>query len=246
MKILEIKNIKKNYHSLNEVKAIDSFSLDVLKNDFIAIVGPSGCGKSTLLSILCGLEKETSGLVKYKDNIKIGYMLQTDCLLEFKTVLDNCLLGLDIKKIKTKENIEYVKKLINKYGLKDFINSYPKELSGGMRKRVALIRTLALKPDLLLLDEPFSGLDYQNRLLVSNDIYNILKKENKSLIIVTHDIEEAISIANKVVILSKRPSRIKDIIDIKLSNCSDPISNRKDEKFNYYYERIWEDIDYEC
>ena len=244
MKILEIKDIKKNYHSLNEVEAIDNFSLDVSKNDFIAIVGPSGCGKSTLLSILCGLEKETSGLVKYKENIKIGYMLQTDCLLEFKTVLENCLIGLEIKKIKTKENIEYVKNLINKYGLKDFINSYPKELSGGMRKRVALIRTLALKPDLLLLDEPFTGLDYQNRLLVSSDIYNILKKENKSLIIVTHDIEEAISIGNKVVILSKRPSKVKDIIDIKLDS-NDPISNRKDKNFNYYYEKIWGDIEYE-
>ena len=243
MKILEIKNIKKNYHSLNEVKAIEDFSLDVLKNDFIAIVGPSGCGKSTLLSILCGLEKETSGVVKYKENIKIGYMLQTDCLLEFKTVLENCLIGLDIKKIKTKENIEYVKSLINKYGLKDFINSYPKELSGGMRKRVALIRTLALKPDLLLLDEPFTGLDYQNRLLVSSDIYNILKKEKKSLIIVTHDIEEAISIGNKV-ILSKRPSKVKDIVEIKLDS-TDPISNRKDKKFNYYYEKIWGAIDYE-
>ena len=244
MKILEIKDIKKNYHSLNEVEAIDNFSLDVSKNDFIAIVGPSGCGKSTLLSILCGLEKETSGLVKYKENIKIGYMLQTDCLLEFKTVLENCLIGLEIKKIKTKENIEYVKNLINKYGLKDFMNSYPKELSGGMRKRVALIRTLALKPDLLLLDEPFTGLDYQNRLLVSSDIYNILKKENKSLIIVTHDIEEAISIGNKVVILSKRPSKVKDIIDIKLDS-NDPISNRKDKNFNYYYEKIWGDIEYE-
>ncbi len=244
MKILEIKNIKKNYHSITEIEAIKDFSLDVYKNDFISIVGPSGCGKSTLLSILSGLE-DYKGEIIFKNNIKIGYMLQKDCLLEFKTVLDNCLLGLEIQKIKTKENIEYVKNLINKYGLKDFMNSYPKELSGGMRKRVELIRTLALKPDLLLLDEPFSSLDYQNRLLVSNDIYNILKNENKSLIIVTHDLAEAISMSNKVVILSKRPSIIKDIINIELDNNINPIENRNDKKFSYYYNKIWKEIDHE-
>ena len=244
MKILEIKNIKKNYHSINEIEAIKDFSLNIYKNDFISIVGPSGCGKSTLLSILSGLE-DYKGEIISKNNIKIGYMLQKDCLLEFKTVLDNCLLGLEIQKIKTKENIEYVKNLINKYGLKDFMNSYPKELSGGMRKRVELIRTLALKPDLLLLDEPFSSLDYQNRLLVSNDIYNILKNENKSLIIVTHDLAEAISMSNKVVVLSKRPSIIKNIINIELDNNINPIENRKDKKFSYYYEKIWKEIDHE-
>ncbi len=245
MKLLSIKNIKKNYHSSNEIEAIKDFSLDVYKNDFISIVGPSGCGKSTLLSILAGLEKESCGNIIHYNNIKIGYMLQNDCLLEFKNVLDNCLLGLEIQNKKTVENIKYVKELINKYGLKDFINSYPKELSGGMRQRVALIRTLALKPDLLLLDEPFSSLDYQNRLSVSNDIYNILKKENKSLIIVTHDLAEAISISNKIVIMSKRPSIVKDIIEIKLENNINPIENRKDKKFSYYYEKIWKEIDHE-
>ena len=245
MKLLSIKNISKNYHSSNEIEAIKDFSLDVYKNDFIAIVGPSGCGKSTLLSILSGLEQQSCGKIEFNSNLKIGYMLQTDCLLEFKTVLENCLLGLELKKQKTVENIEYVKNLLNKYGLKDFINSYPRDLSGGMRQRVALIRTLALKPDLLLLDEPFSSLDFQNRLLVSNDIYNILKKEEKTLIIVTHDISEAISIANKVVIMSKRPSIIKDIIEIKLESNKNPIENRKDKNFSYYYEKIWKEIDHE-
>ena len=136
MKLVSIKNISKKYHSNIEIEAIKDFSLDVYKNDFIAIVGPSGCGKSTLLSILSGLENEYCGKIKYNKNIKVGYMLQTDCLLEFKTVLENCLLGLEIKKQKTVENIEYVKKLLNKYGLKNFINSYPKDLSGGMRQRV--------------------------------------------------------------------------------------------------------------
>lgn len=245
MKLLSIKNISKNYHSNTEIEAIKDFTLDVYKNDFIAIVGPSGCGKSTLLSILAGLEKESCGKIEYNKDIKIGYMLQTDCLLEFRTVLDNCLLGLEINNKKTVENINYVKELLNKYGLKDFINSYPKDLSGGMRQRVALIRTLALKPDLLLLDEPFSSLDYQNRLSVSNDIYNILKKEDKSLIIVTHDLGEAISISNKVIIMSKRPSIIKDIIEIKLENNKNPIENRNDKNFSYYYNLIWKEIDHE-
>ena len=245
MKLLSIENISKNYHSNIEIEAIKDFSLDVYKNDFIAIVGPSGCGKSTLLSILAGLEQQSCGKIEYNKDLKIGYMLQTDCLLEFKTVLQNCLLGLEIKKQNTVENIEYVKNLLNKYGLKDFINSYPKELSGGMRQRVALIRTLALKPDLLLLDEPFSSLDFQNRLLVSNDIYNILKEENKTLIIVTHDLAEAVSLASKVIIMSKRPSIIKDIINIKLNNNINPIENRKDKLFSYYYEKIWKEIDHE-
>lgn len=245
MKLLSIKNIKKNYHSNTEIEAIKDFSLDVYENDFIAIVGPSGCGKSTLLSILAGLEQQSCGKIEFSSNLKIGYMLQTDCLLEFRTVLENCLLGLEIKKQKTVENINYVKELINKYGLKDFINSYPKDLSGGMRQRVALIRTLALKPDLLLLDEPFSSLDYQNRLAVSNDIYNILKKENKTLIIVTHDLAEAVSIADKIIIMSKRPSKIKDIIEIKLENNKNPIENRNDKNFSYYYEKIWKEIDHE-
>lgn len=136
MKILEIKNIKKNYHSKNETEAIKDFSLDVYENDFISIVGPSGCGKSTLLSILANLEKKEKGTIKFNKNIKIGYMLQTDCLLEFKTVLENCLLGLELTKTKTPDNINYVKNLLNTYGLKDFINSYPNQLSGGMRQRV--------------------------------------------------------------------------------------------------------------
>lgn len=245
MKILEIKNLSKNYQSEKEIKAIENINLDVEENDFIAIVGPSGCGKSTLLSILGGLENKSSGTIKTKENLTIGYMLQNDCLLEFKTVLDNCLIGLELKKIKTKENIEYVKHLLKTYGLEEFIHSYPKSLSGGMRQRVALIRTLALKPDLLLLDEPFSSLDYQNRLSVSNDIYNILKKENKTMIIVTHDLAEAISLANKIVVLSKRPSIIKEVLEIKLDNPTNPIDNRKDKKFTYYYDIVWRMIDHE-
>ncbi len=243
--LLTIKNLSKIYHTKQgETKAIDNFSLNINNGDFIAIVGPSGCGKSTILNILANLDNKSDGEIIFNNDIKMGYMLQQDALFNWKTVLDNCLLGLEINKNLTKKNKQYVLDLLNNYGLKDFINSYPNNLSGGMRQRVALIRTLATKPDLLLIDEPFSALDYQTRLAVSDDVYNIIKQENKTAIMVTHDIAEAISMADKIVILSKRPSKIKKIIDIKLSNKSNPINNRKAKEFSYYYDLIWKEIDH--
>ena len=170
-------------------------------------------------------------------------MLQEDALLPYLNILDNATLGLSLKKIKTKENIEYTKKLLETYGLKDFIYKYPKELSGGMKQRVALIRTLAIKPDILLLDEPFSALDYQSRLSVSEDVYNIIKKEKKAVIMITHDIAEAISLSDKIIVLSKRPSIVKKIYDIKMENKSTPINNRTCKEFSDYYDKIWRDLD---
>ena len=243
MSILTIKNLSKIYHTkTSETKAIDDFSFELNDNEFVAIVGPSGCGKSTILNILANLDSKSDGEIIINDNIKLGYMLQQDALFNWKTVLDNCLLGLEINKMNNKD---YVLKLLNTYGLKDFINSYPNNLSGGMRQRVALIRTLATKPDILLLDEPFSALDYQTRLKVSDDVYNIIKKEKKSAIMVTHDIAEAISMADKIIILSKRPSVIKKVIDINLTDKSTPINNRKAKEFAYYYDLIWKEIDYD-
>ena len=243
-KILKIKNLKKTYHTkFEEIKAISNVSFDLEEGDFIAIVGPSGCGKSSILNILCGLDKSYQGDVIVENNKNIGYMLQNDSLFNFRTILNNCLLGLEIKKKDNSENRDYVKRLLTTYGLKDFINSYPTSLSGGMRQRVALIRTLATKPDIVLLDEPFSALDYQTRLAVSNDVYQIIKNENKSVIMVTHDIAEAISLANKVIVLTNRPCEIKNIYDINLSNRSTPIENRKAKEFSYYYDLIWKDID---
>ena len=237
--ILSIKNLKKIYHTpKQETLAVENFSFDLKEGEFVAIVGPSGCGKSTILSILSGLEDSSDGNFIFKNNAKVGYMLQQDALFEWKTILKNCLLGLEINNNLTKENEEYVISLLNNYGLGDFINSYPNNLSGGMRQRVALIRTLALKPDILLLDEPFSALDYQTRLSVSDDVYKILKREKKSAIIVTHDLAEAISIADRVIVLSKRPSVIKKIYDIKLTNKSTPIENRCAKEFAYYYDLI--------
>lgn len=244
-KILEIKNLKKSYHTKDsEILAVDNFSYSLSDGEFIAIVGPSGCGKSTILSILCDLDHKSDGDIILKEGCKIGYMLQQDSLFPFRNILDNCLLGLEIQHNVTKENKEKVINLLSTYGLKDFIDRYPDELSGGMRQRVALIRTLATNPDILLLDEPFSALDYQSRLVVSDDVYKIIKQEKKSAIMVTHDLSEAISMADKIIVLSERPSKIKKVFDIKLSNRSTPIENRKAKEFAQYYDEIWKEIDF--
>lgn len=191
--VLKINNLSKIYHDINgETKAIDNLNLDVYEKEIVAIVGPSGCGKSTLLSILAGLEKKTSGEIIFKDRQKIGLMLQNDSLFPWRTVLDNCLLSLEINHLNNKDNIKNVNKLLDKYGLKEFKNSYPDNLSGGMKQRVALIRTLVMNPDILLLDEPYSALDYQTRLSLSDDLYNIIKKEGKTVILITHDLAETI------------------------------------------------------
>lgn len=243
--ILKIKNLRKIYHTpKEEILALDDFSYSLKEGEFVSIVGPSGCGKSTILSILSDLMEPSDGIIELQKGKKIGYMLQQDCLFDFRTILDNCLLGLEIKKELTEENKAYVIHLLETYGLKDFMNRYPENLSGGMRQRVALIRTLATKPDILLLDEPFSALDYQTRLAVSDDVYEILKKEKKSAIMVTHDLAEAISMSDKVIVLTGRPGRIKNIYNIELSNKSNPIENRKAKEFSKYYNILWKDIDF--
>lgn len=245
--ILIINNLTKKYQNLQgEVLAIKDLSLNVKDGEYVAIVGPSGCGKSSLLSILCGLEEKTNGNFIFPDTNrnKLGYMLQHDCLFPWLNILDNCLIGLKVKNELTEENINYVLKLLETYGLKDFIKSYPNNLSGGMRQRVALIRTLAIKPDILILDEPFSALDYQTRLAVSDDVYKIIKQEKKTVIMVTHDLAEAISMADKIIVLSNRPATVKKTFDINLTNRSNPIENRKCREFSYYYQEIWKEIDF--
>jgi len=242
--LLIIKNLEKSYYTIDgEVKAIKDLSMEVKDGEFIAIVGPSGCGKSTLFSILCGIENKTGGIIELPKNSKLAYMLQQDCLFDWLNILDNCLIGLKVKKQVTKEKKEKVINLLKTYGLEDFIYKYPKNLSGGMRQRVALIRTLATDPDILLLDEAFSALDYQTRLMVSDDVYKIIKKEKKTAIMITHDISEAIAMANRVIILSNRPASIKKDINIKLTNSSTPIENRKCKEFVKYYDLIWKELD---
>ena len=243
-KILEIKNLSKNYHDIKgEIKAINDISFNVYDGYFISIVGPSGCGKSTLLSILSGIEKKSSGdIIWNKDDIVIGYMLQTDCLFPWRTVLENASLGLEITNKNTKENKDYLLYLLKTYGLGDFLDKYPDSLSGGMRQRVALIRTLAIKPDILLLDEAFSALDSQSRMKVSEDVYNIIKKEKKTAIMVTHDINEAITLSEKVIVLTNRPAKIKSIYDIEFIGNRSSLNTRKEENYNTYYENIWRDL----
>jgi len=242
--ILKISNLKKDYNTINgEITAIDNISFSLKKGTFLSIVGSSGCGKSTLLNIIAGLDNLTSGEIDYSPCLKIGYMLQDDALLPWLTVYQNATIGLNLLKIATEDNLNYVKKLLVTYGLEKFIDKYPDELSGGMKQRVALIRTLATKPDLLLLDEPFSALDYQSRLMVSDDVYKIIKKENKTVIMITHDIAEAISLSDTIIVLSKRPANIKKVYDVKLSNKTTPINNRGCPEFSSYYDQIWRDLD---
>jgi len=243
-KILTISNLEKSFHTNEgEMKAVESVSLDVYEKEFVSIVGPSGCGKSTILSILAGLEEKSKGKISFTGNFSIGYMLQNDSLFEWRTVLENCLLGLEVTKKLTEENKSYVINLLKTYGLEEFMNEYPSRLSGGMRQRVALIRTLATKPDILLLDEAMSALDYQSRLAISDDIYKIIKNEGKTAIMVTHDIAEAISMSDRIIVLSKRPATVKKVYEIKLSNKKNPIHNRKCPEFSKYYDAIWRDLD---
>jgi len=248
--ILEIKNVGKKYqHKNGETIALKNINLKVKEGEFVSIIGPSGCGKSTLLSIISGLEEKTDGEIYIENekveglSSKIGYMLQKDCLLEWRTIYSNVLLGLEIKKIKNKENIEYAENLLKKYGLYEFKDKFPNQLSGGMRQRAALIRTLSVKPKILLLDEAFSALDYQTRIKVTVDIYEILKKEKITTLMVTHDITEAISMGDRVVVLSKRPGTIKNIHDIKFDiQERTPLNCRETPDFSKYFNILWKEL----
>ena len=243
-KLLSIVNLSKVYHTkTDEILALEDVSFDVYNDEFISIVGPSGCGKSTILSILAGLTEKSNGKIIFHKNLSIGYMLQEDSLFSWRNILDNCLIGLEVTGKLTEENKEYVISLLKTYGLYEFKDMYPSSLSGGMRQRVALIRTLALKPDILLLDEPMSALDSQSRLAIGEDIYKIIKNEGKTAIMVTHDLSEALAMSDRVIVLSKRPAVIKNIYQIELNNRSTPINNRSASNFSSYYEKIWRDLD---
>ncbi len=249
-KILEVKNISKIYQGKeSEILSIHNINFDIEEGEFVSIIGPSGCGKSTLLSVIAGLEEKTTGKIYIEnekvDGIseKIGYMLQRDCLLEWKTILDNTLFGLQIKNQLDKNTKAYAESLLRKYDLYEFKNKYPSELSGGMRQRVALIRTLATNPKILLLDEAFSALDYQTRIMVTHDIYDILRKENITALMVTHDISEAISMSDRVIVLTKRPGTIKNIHEIKFNlENRNPINCREQTEFTGYFNTLWKEL----
>lgn len=241
--VLKLKNVSKRYQAKNgEVEALSNISFNVKQGEFVSIIGPSGCGKSTLLSIIAGLEPKTEGDIQIDGTT--GYMLQKDSLLEWRSIYDNVLFGLEIGHKKTKENESYVLELLKKYGLYEFKDKYPTQLSGGMRQRAALIRTLAIKPNILLLDEAFSALDYQTRIMVTNDIFQILKNEKITAVIVTHDISEAISMSDRVVVLSKRPATVKNIYNIEFEmDNRNPINCRESPKFSKYFDTIWKELD---
>ncbi|WP_291650372.1 ABC transporter ATP-binding protein [Clostridium sp.] len=251
MSLIDISSISLTYHSLNgETKAIENLNFLIEKGEFVSIIGPSGCGKSTLLNIISGLLKPSEGKIIYLDKDinnrldKMGYMFQKDYLFEWLSVRSNVLLGLKIKGLDSKENIQRADKLLDNYQLSKFKNHKPTELSGGMRQRVALIRTLALNPDVLLLDEPFSALDYQTRLKVCDDVKSIIKKEGKTAIMVTHDLGEAISTSDRIIVLTKRPANVKLDVKITFKNAeATPFQRRKEQEFNEYFNLLWKELD---
>ena len=254
MGFLEISDLNYSYHTkAGETKALSGINVSVRKGEFLAIVGPSGCGKSTLLNLVAGLLDFQEGSITLEDvpirehREKIGYMLQKDHLLPWRTTEENICLGLEINKQQTKEKLALAEHLLKQYGLYEFRKVKPTELSGGMKQRAALIRTLVMEPELLLLDEPFSALDYQTRLSVADDIYEILKKEGKTAILITHDIAEAISMSERIIVLTKRPGRIKKEVRISLTMedgraPAKPSQGRSAREFAVYYQKIWKEL----
>ena len=243
MKIVELDKVSLTYYTpKNEIKVLDDLSFFLNEGEILCLVGPSGCGKSTILNLVSGLLKPNKG--KVNSSLKCGYMFQRDNLFEWRTVYKNVLLGLEITKQNTEENKRRAKFLLEKYGLWEFKDYYPSQLSGGQRQRVALIRTLVLNPDILLLDESFSALDFQTRLLVNEDVYRIIKEEKKSAIIVTHDISEAISMGDKVIVLSSRPAKVvKEYnIDLGVDGERTPLKSRDSIRFKDYFQDIWKEM----
>lgn len=238
--ILKFNNVSKTFfNEKGETHVLDGLSFNIEEGTINAILGPSGCGKTSILNLISGLITPTNGTIKKPESI--GYMFQKDNLFEWLNILDNVTLGLKVQKKKTTENIEYAKKLLKKYGLEEFIYAYPNNLSGGMRQRVALIRAVVTKPKLLLLDEPFSALDAQTRLAVSEDIYSIIRDLKITTVIVTHDLSEAISLSDNIFLLSKRPAKLKMKYPIGINDHS-PLKRRKLSEFQTYFADIWREI----
>lgn len=246
--LLEFKNVNYFYQTKkDEIFALNKVNFTVEKEAFASLVGPSGCGKTTILSLTAGLLKPSSGEILLDgenkiDTKKIGYMFQKDFLFEWRTVWKNITLGIEIQNPKNKEEkFALAEELLKKYDLYGFKNQKPRSLSGGMRQRVALIRTLVLEPKLLLLDEPFSALDFQTRLSVCDDVYQIIKSEKKTALLVTHDISEALSMSNKIIVLSSRPATVKDNIILELEGKT-PLKKREDKKFAGLFDKIWSEL----
>lgn len=244
--LVKVSNLALTYQSpKGEIEAVSDVSFDVREGEYVSIIGPSGCGKSTILSIIAGLLKPTFGEVSIQsDSAVVGYMLQKDSLFPWRTIRQNVLLGPEIRGEANAVTREYADGLLKTYGLWDFRDSHPDQLSGGMRQRAALIRTLAARPQLLLLDEAFSALDYQTRLAVADDIYSIIRREGKTAVMVTHDIAEAVSMSDRVIVLSRRPAVVKSVYNITFAaGRQTPLQSREREEFRGYFNKIWRDID---
>jgi len=248
--IVELNQVRFVYQDRQaETLAVDGLTFAVNEGEFVSIVGPSGCGKTTVLSMLMGLVRPTAGNVTLLgrepgDRTQVGYMLQRDHLLDWRTVRENVLLSLEVKHLCTPERRAYAEQLLETYGLSAFADHYPRQLSGGMRQKVALIRTLAFDPKVLLLDEPFSALDYQTRLRVSDEICGILRKEHKTAILVTHDIGEAISLSDRILVFSDRPARLKSEYRVALPSDGPPSKRRGTAEFSLLYETIWKELEH--
>lgn len=239
MTIVKLQKVSKAFYTkTQQTLAIRDLSLEVNRGEFVSIIGPSGCGKTTVLSLIAGLLEPTEGSV-WHDTKGIGYMLQRDHLFEWRTIWKNVTLGLEIIKAKNRQGYQYAEQLLKKYGLWDFARHYPPQLSGGMRQRAALIRTLATNPDLLLLDEPFSALDFQTRLAVCDDVYSIIRSENKTAVLVTHDISEAISLSDRIIVLSKRPSSVILTHLTGLKHIDTPLKRRESPLFAPQFELLY-------
>ena len=248
MALLEINHVDLIYQTeKSETEAVRDLTLSVDEGEFIALVGPSGCGKTTLLSMIAGLLYPTHGTVTIDGERivasggNVGYMLQRDNLFEWRTIESNVLLGLSVQKKLTSESKKYAIDMLDKYGLGEFKNAFPTQLSGGMRQRAALIRTLAFKPRLLLLDEPFSAVDFQTRMKVCDDVHSIIKNENKTAVLVTHDISEAESMADRIVVLTKRPATVKTVFDVDIE-ADTPLKRRESPRFSYWFDRVWKEV----
>lgn len=243
-KILSFQEVSYSYHNLRgETQALDRISFDVYDGEFLSIVGPSGCGKSTILSLITGILQAEEGVIQFENDTKgqIGYMLQRDQLFPWRNIWSNCILGLEIQHSATAVNKAYAEYLLKEYGLWDSRDKKPAELSGGMRQRAALIRTLVMRPGLLLLDEPFSALDFQTRMDVADDISHIIRKQGKTAVLITHDIQEAISLSDRILVLSGRPARVLRSMDIVLTKEEDTVlSARNAPEFNRYFNDIWD------
>ncbi|MCI9635625.1 MAG: ABC transporter ATP-binding protein [Hungatella sp.] len=247
---LEVKGLCYSYHTMEgETQALLDISFDVKDGEFFVIVGPSGCGKSTLLSLLCGLMEPESGSILIDgapgepSRAAMGYMLQRDHLLEWRTIFSNISLGLEIQNRLDEKAEKELIHMLDTYGLSQFKDARPGQLSGGMRQRAALIRTLALKPDILLLDEPFSALDYQTRLEVCDDISTIIRTQKKTAVLITHDLSEAISVADRILVLSSRPGRVKNVIPVTFDPKYDrPLTRRNAPEFSAYFNQLWKEL----